>query len=214
MAESRSYGDFVELLTGLQPSRTLFALVRDMFEQAWEMFRKNADLRVTDHKVEVAKLEDFQKQLEAENQKLRQSFEKRRLALVKRQRAERRAFREKIKLRHMEENKVRQQRFRRGIKDLWDRLRGEHKRIAAQNVREAEAAYIRDRRAWDGLVFHQLSQRKQLQLLWAQLRDRTRTLSRDLQKDVQMFRGMRLAEEPRPKRKRRRTRNRGPTPER
>ena len=162
----------------------------------------------------LPKMEDFQKQLEAENQKLRQDFARRRKDLVKRQQNDRATFKAKLETRQAQEAKARQQRFRRGIKGLWDRLRGEHKRIAIKNMREAEAAQIRDCSAWDGLVFQQLTQRKQFQLFRAQLRDRTRTLSRDLQKDVQMFRGMRLAEEPRTKRKRRRTRNRGPTPER
>lgn len=54
-------------------------------------------------------------------------------------------------------------RLRTGVKGLWDRRTGEHRRICAQNEREALEAIQRDRKQRDGLIAAQLRERQELQ---------------------------------------------------
>jgi MobA/VirD2-like, nuclease domain len=159
-------------------------------------------------------LDDFQKTLETQNQKRRNEFDKRRLELVQRQRTERQTFTEKIKARQNEETKHRQQRFRAGIKGLWDRMRGAHKRIAKENIKEAQVALIRDRTERDNLIFKQLDQRKHLHIFRMEARQEIGQKRHELQRDVEMFRGMRLATKDPLEKSKQRKRNRGPTLER
>ena len=64
--------------------------------------------------------------------------------------------------RQVTDAKQRQERFRPGLKGFWDRMRGEHKRIQALNMRETDQAKRRDRDEKDRLIFQQLAQRRTL----------------------------------------------------
>lgn len=57
----------------------------------------------------------------------------------------------------------RDSRLRKGIRGLWQRLTGEHGRIAAQNKAEAEASQKRDMAEFDALRIKQLDERAALQ---------------------------------------------------
>lgn len=118
-------------------------------------------------------------------------YEKRRGALVTRQRAERQRLSDEQDGRRAEENQIRQARFRKGLKGLWDVLRGEHKRIRELNEREAHEALAKDRAEKDRLVFTHLRQRRQLEFV--KLRDRLRLVEdrRALERDMQTYRAMR-----------------------
>lgn len=99
-------------------------------------------------------------------------FETRRKALVERQRMQRAALKRRHAERMALENKRRQSRFRNGLGGLWDRLRGEHGRIARLNTIEAEAASKRDQHECDLLFQHHLSERRRLRVYRFQLSER------------------------------------------
>ncbi|WP_207209834.1 hypothetical protein [Tropicimonas sp. IMCC6043] len=56
----------------------------------------------------------------------------------------------------------RQASFRKGLQGLWDRVRGEHRKIREQNELEAWQALQRDRTQTDGMIFQHLDQRRTL----------------------------------------------------
>jgi len=111
--------------------------------------------------------------------------------LVERQRAERRALVNAQRKRQAREALQRQSRFRKGLSGLWDRLRGEHKRIRQSNEREAETAAQRDAHEKDQLIFNQLAQRRMLKHRALTLKGRYRAQRRGLEADRAQFEGMR-----------------------
>ncbi len=161
----------------------------------------------------LPKVEDLQQKLEAQNQKLRRDFAKKREALVLKQRKARQALQEKIEARQTKEAKVRQDRFRKGIRGLWDRLRGEHKRIVERNTSEAQKALKRDQKELDGLVFKQLAQRNQLNVLRMEAKESIISRQTELARDVNLFRGMKIKRDETPNRGQERQpgKSRGPT---
>jgi MobA/VirD2-like, nuclease domain len=185
--------------------------------------------RVADAKDQIAqemlpKLDDYQQSLEAQNQQRRSEFDRIRKTLVQRQRIERQTLREKQETRRATENKERQARFRVGIGGLWDRLRGEHKRIQEQNEREASASLSRDRGQKDALVFRHIEQRRHITRSRNQDRTKLAELRQELMRDRKTYSQMKAPPEQREERRRdflekrqnsRPTpRNRGPSPER
>ncbi|GAB5469813.1 MAG: hypothetical protein Kilf2KO_28430 [Rhodospirillales bacterium] len=135
----------------------------------------------------LATMQRVQGELDKESDTTRTEIERRRRTLVEHQRAERRKLEETQTQRQAEESQARQTRFRRGIKGLWDRLRGEHRHIQERNELEAEAARIRDRRQKDALIQAQLSQRQKLQRLIRLTRERQSELKRHIAADVSRF---------------------------
>lgn len=93
---------------------------------------------------------------------LKAEHNQRKQAVVEEQRRERAAFLQKVQERQRRERAMRQGRFRKGLAGVWDRLRGEHKRIAEQNRLEALASQQRNKALRDALVFQQLSARRTL----------------------------------------------------
>jgi hypothetical protein len=83
--------------------------------------------------------------------------------LLERQNAERQKLFDGIEERRIKETQARQERFRTGLAGLWDRLRGEHRRLREENEKEAYDALLRDRREKDELIFSQLEARRDLQ---------------------------------------------------
>ena len=104
----------------------------------------------------------FQTELGETQQREKQNFEHRRIELVDRQRADRKTVNESAEQRQLVETQQRQARFRSGLKGLWDRLSGEHRRVVERNQFEAEEALRRDRTEKDQLIFRQLEQRRNL----------------------------------------------------
>ena len=103
--------------------------------------------------------------------------------LLERQTAERKALFDGIEERRIRETQARQERFRTGLGGLWDRLRGEHRRLREENEKDAYDALLRDRRKKDELIFNQLEQRRELQERHkqevARLQEQQRTLADD-----------------------------------
>ena len=159
----------------------------------------------------LARLDEFQGQIETAKQKLAADFEKRRQALVRRQRSERQAHKDIIQRRREAEAVQRQGRFRKGLAGIWDRLRGEHRRIRKLNEREAEGAAVRDRTEWDSLVFRQLDQRKYLNIFRLEARRGYERDRLEIEQDMEAYRKQREHAPDPPHRPRRR--RGGPAPE-
>nr|WP_281719909.1 relaxase/mobilization nuclease domain-containing protein [Nitrosomonas nitrosa] len=136
----------------------------------------------------------LQKLKEAEDAKAREqhaAFEQRRMALIAKQRAERESLLKAQETRRIQETKWRQERYRTGLKGLWDRLRGEHGRIRKENERDAYGAMLRDRREKDAFIFRHLAARRQLEALRQQERKQSIEARRELKRDISDFKNMR-----------------------
>ena len=103
--------------------------------------------------------------------------------LFERQTAERQTLFDGIEERRIRNTQARQERFRTGIAGLWDKLRGEHRRLREENEKEAYDALLQDRREKDELIFAQLEARRELQERHrqevARLQDQQRALADD-----------------------------------
>lgn len=82
------------------------------------------------------------------------------------------------------ETKGRTDRFRLGVKGLWDRVTGRHRAIRERNEDEAYAALMRDRHQRQSLIDAQLADRRELH-------QQHRTLERDLLRTVQYIKSER-----------------------
>ena len=155
----------------------------------------NALLPVAEVKGQIAadmsaKMDGFRRELGEQERQLEADFQRRRADLVRRQRSERRALRERIEKRKIAESVERQSRFRSGLGGLWDRLRGQHKRIREQNELEAASAAIRDRSEWDKLVFSQIRDRRTLSIFRLNVRRDHDHERREIEADVGAFNDM------------------------
>ena len=161
----------------------------------------------------LPKLKGFQGQIEHGSERLEAAFEKRRQALIQRQQTERLSLKKKIEQRRLAETVERQNRFRRGLKGLWDLLRGEHQRTKKRNKQEAEAAQVRDRTEFDTLVFQHLDQRKHLNMFRLQTVKDCERERLEIEREIEAVRAFKdySHDPPKPRRPRRRH---GPLPER
>lgn len=116
-----------------------------------------------------------------------QSFEQRRLALVKRQRAMRIVLKASQEQRRDHENKKRQARFRKGVSGVWDRIRGEHARIRRQNQREAYEQMRQDRQARDAMIWRHLQERQRIEIFKMRHRESAQHIRRSLEHDRDQY---------------------------
>jgi len=135
----------------------------------------------------LKKAQDWQRELDQRREAERKAFAVKRAELVTRQRVERTAQDTAMKARQIAEARERQERFRSGLKGLWDRLRGEHRRIKELNLREADAAALRDKTERDRLVFAQIKQRRDIVKTQVQERERYKDASKELKADREQF---------------------------
>lgn len=148
-----------------------------------------AKAQIADDKTEA--FDRFGAELDARSRREAAAFERRKARLVRRQREDRQNLKTSQEKRRVEEAKARQARFRAGLKGLWDRLTGEHRRIARQNEREAEAVQVRDRQGLDAVFFWQLEERRRLrQVEWESIAEIIRE-KRELLKDRRDYDWMR-----------------------
>jgi MobA/VirD2-like, nuclease domain len=114
----------------------------------------------------AAEMTPTMQRLEAERrsqaQANRQAHDQAKKALIAEQRAERCALTQKLAQRERAEVKARQERFRKGFAGAWDALRGQTRRIKAENEQDAWQSLMRDRAEKDALVFRHLEQRRDL----------------------------------------------------
>lgn len=106
--------------------------------------------------------EQLREEERARKQAEKDEFERRKAALLTKQRGERQAFDTRQEQQRVSEALERQARFRSGLKGLWDHLRGEHARIKKRNEAEAEQAAQRARDERDALIQQQLQDRRRL----------------------------------------------------
>ena len=101
--------------------------------------------------------------LKEKHDRLKAEYRSRKQALLADHAEKRQALTKHQETRLREEARIRQGRFRRGLSGLWDRLRGEHRRVQKANEAEAAHAKTRDRLEQDDLIASQLAQRRTLQ---------------------------------------------------
>lgn len=151
-------------------------------------------------------LERLRNELDSKRAQAKEAAQQQRMALVKRQRAERHALESKQEARLLAETKERQSRFRSGLSGLWDRLRGEHAKIRDRNALEAYDSLLRDRQEKDALIAAHLDQRGSLKAQQSKDAERFERIERDLKLEEERLRSPERAiqGEPRttPKRKR------------
>lgn len=92
-----------------------------------------------------------------------QALDAKRLAMVGRHRAERSDLQTRQEERWIREAKQRSERFRKGLRGLWDRLTGQHATLRRQNEQETTAAAERDKEERQLLIDRQLEERQRLQ---------------------------------------------------
>jgi len=95
------------------------------------------------------------------SEQLKPLIQKRR-ELITNQHEERQALKEKHDLRQQKELNMRQARFRSGLRGLWDRVIGTHKKLIHENERAYQQSLQRDAREWDQLKQRQLKARSQV----------------------------------------------------
>jgi len=87
----------------------------------------------------------------------------RKIALTKQHRQERRALRDNQRERWDRESTARQKRFSKGLRGVWDWVRGRHKAVRKKNEMEITFKRDRDRSEFQQLIQSQLSVRQELQ---------------------------------------------------
>ena len=88
------------------------------------------------------------------------------------------------------EHRARQQRFSKGLRGLWDRVTGKHRRLRDQNERETAEGLQRDRKERQALIDRQLEERQAIQVFVKRSRQRhTRTMT-DLQREIAHYESM------------------------
>ena len=135
-------------------------------------------------------LDRWNKALLQRKERLDALYQKRKGDLIERQRQERKNVFEKLEERRVNEVREQQMRFRTGAKGLWDRLRGEHKRIQSVNEKEAYQAHMRDHTDKDRLVFGQLEQRRKLDAIHIREQERLSSQGQNLERDSHHYQDM------------------------
>lgn len=105
----------------------------------------------------------FAKEAKSEFDDARTNLMNNKRDLVGRQRRERAVLREKQAERWARESRMRAERFRKGLKGLWDRFTGRHVQARRQNEVEVRQAHLRDQAERQQQIERQLDERRALQ---------------------------------------------------
>ena len=116
--------------------------------------------------------------------------------LITRQQAERKSLSQKQDTRRIEDAVARQARLRKGLGGLWDRLRGENKRIQIKNEKDAVASKSRDKTQRDALVFKHMEQRKSFNAQRLEKRTDYIAQRKSLRADMQSYLRMKAPPQP------------------
>lgn len=148
---------------------------------------------VEDAKVQIAK--DMRTTLqrhtaEIKTQKMRdeQITEQQRAKMITAHQAERRKIQAGQKTRWNAETQQRSARLNKGIKGVWQRVTGQHKRIQQQNTQEALAALKRDREQRETLIFAQLKDRREIEARIKAVKERHVKTLQTLRDDQRRYR--------------------------
>ncbi|WP_430415635.1 relaxase/mobilization nuclease domain-containing protein [Parasphingorhabdus sp.] len=129
----------------------------------------------------------LQSDVENRSKAAQDKFEARRKALVTKQKTHREALKQQQAMQFQAANKIRQARFRAGISGVWDKLRGEHRRVRTQNEHEAYTQSRQHQQARDALVFRHLRERQQIEIFKLRHRDKAQGLTRQLEQDRRQY---------------------------
>ena len=140
------------------------------------------------------KMDSFGQELEAWKQAEQQRYETQRMAMVEHQRAERQALTTAQAHREVQEHQNRQDKLRKGVLGLWDRLTGARKQTLEANAREADLARQRDRAESDRQVFTQIQKRREVIETREVEREAHNTTVQDIRADASRYREMSGAE--------------------
>ncbi|MEM8635688.1 MAG: relaxase [Pseudomonadota bacterium] len=157
----------------------------------------------------LGKVSEYDQEVEQRRAEQAKRALQQRQMIVERQRRERTTTLKIMKERQAQEGLARQNKFRKGLGGIWDRLRGEHKRIQAENEVDAKACQQRDQAEKDRIIAQQRRER----CTW---RDRVRVhheqivaQKRDLKTAREQFMEMRMqSQQAAPERMRQRRRSR------
>lgn len=138
-----------------------------------------------------SKLNSFKEETASTTRQKTRDFEHRRQDLVRRQRLERQSLKDRQEKRQAEECRVSRERFRNGIKGLWDGLRGHNKRIRSANELEALESLRRDRQERDTLIHSHLEQCQHINLFKMELGQEFVRERQHIERDVQTYNDMR-----------------------
>ncbi len=130
------------------------------------------------------------KQAKSEFQQKADTIETRRLKMVEQQRTERQKQQVGQEERWNQEVCQRSLRLNSGLKGVWQRITGQHKRIQQQNEREAYAALKRDQAQRESLVRTQMQDRRKLQSEIKATREQQFDALSDIRQDQQRYRTM------------------------
>jgi hypothetical protein len=133
------------------------------------------------------KLKTFMKEAQTEKQQRLSPLDDKRIALRDAHRQERQRFDAALKHRQQSEAKNRAARLRTGVLGLWDRVRGEYKKIEARNAEEAKQADLRDRQQRQTLLDSQQNEHRKLQTVIVKVRDDYRTKASEIYRDLQRY---------------------------
>ncbi len=134
------------------------------------------------------KLKTLMREIQTEKQRCLAPLDDKRITLRDAHRRERQRFDTMLKRRQQNEAKERAARLRKGIPGLWDRVRGEYKKIEVRNTEEAKKATLRDREQRHSLLTSQHEQRRKLQTAIVKVRDDYRTKASELNRDLKQRR--------------------------
>ncbi len=133
------------------------------------------------------RLKTHMRRVQAEKQQHLSPLDNKRIALRDEHRRERQRFDAMLRQRQQTEAKERAAKLRTGILGLWDRVRGEYRKIEARNAEEARNADLRDRQQHQTLLASQHDQRRKLQASMVKVRDDYRTKASELYRDTQRY---------------------------
>lgn len=174
-------------------------------KQVREKLGDPKELRSVDEvKVHIAQnmqpiLSRWQQELAKKKRALNVRQDQQRQRLVQKQRQARKQLAQKLERRRILEVKQRQERFRTGLKGLWDRVRGEHRQIREQNEQEAWQAHLRDQKIKDDTVFRDLDKRRHLTRAQSVERSALKDQAKDLAQDRERFNELRNDKSTRPR---------------
>lgn len=135
-------------------------------------------------------LKRLSQNVEGRSQQAQNKFEARRQALVKKQRAERKALVDAQARKWNAASIERQTRFNRGLSGIWDRLRGEHRRIRKLNEQEALEQARADQAKRDEMVWRHLQERQRIEIFKLRHKSRAASIQHKLTHDRIQYRSV------------------------
>ncbi|MCG6867433.1 MAG: relaxase [Gammaproteobacteria bacterium] len=139
----------------------------------------------------IDRLGEIQSQHSAAMETRLSEIEHKRVQMARKHARERESLQEAQDTRWKAETLQRQARFRKGLRGLFDRLGGQHRRIKKRNEQETYEALKRDQKEKDALIFQHLDQRRVLQARMDRLRKLGDARSRSMSKDRDQYQEIR-----------------------